>query len=152
MKLEGSYEFETTREVVWEMLQDPEVIGSIVPGSQGMIEVGENKYESAIVVKVGPITGRFEGTVELKDLVAPESYNMAMTGKGPAGHVDGTGTVRLEYDGKITTMHYTGDARVGGKIAAVGQRLLDVVAKAMAKRSLNALANKIQERIEEDAS
>lgn len=152
MKLEGTYEFETTREVVWEMLQDPEVIGSIIPGSQGMEEIGENKYESVVIVKVGPITGRFEGTVELMDLNPPESYNMAMKGKGPAGHVDGTGSVRLEYDGKITTMHYTGDAKVGGKIAAVGQRLLDVVAKAMAKRSLNSLAKKIQERIDEDAS
>ncbi|MCI0698284.1 carbon monoxide dehydrogenase, partial [candidate division KSB1 bacterium] len=89
--------------------------------------------------------------VELKDLNPPESYNMAMSGKGPAGHVDGTGSVRLEHDGKITTMHYSGDAKVGGKVAAVGQRLLDVVAKAMAKRSLNALAKKVQERIEQEA-
>jgi carbon monoxide dehydrogenase subunit G len=129
------------------MLQDPEVISSIIPGSEQLEEIGENKYLSVLVVKVGPVNGRFEGQVELTDLNAPESYTMIMSGKGPAGHVDGTGNVRLEADGDTTIMHYTGDAKVGGKIAAVGQRLLDVAAKQLAKQSLNLLAKRIQERI-----
>ena len=147
MKLEGTYEFEAPRETVWEMLLDPEVISSIIPGSKGMEEIGPNKYQSVLEVKVGPVTGRFEGGVELKDLNAPESYSMEMNGKGPAGHVTGTGHVRLEQDGSKTIMHYTGDAQVGGRIASVGQRLLDVAAKTMAKQSLNLLAKRVKERI-----
>lgn len=149
MKLEGTYEFTATREVVWEMLQDPEVMGSIIPGSQGMDKVAENQYETAVVVKVGPVTGRFEGSIQLSSLSPPESYTLTMMGKGPVGHVTGEGSVRLEYDGNVTTMHYIGDATVGGRIATVGQRLLDIAAKAIAKQSLNSLARRIQERIEE---
>ena len=152
MKLEGTYTFEAGREFVWDMLQDPEVISSIIPGSEQMEEIGENKYLSVLMVKVGPVNGRFEGSVELTDLNPPESYTMIMNGKGPAGHVNGTGSVRLEADGDNTIMHYTGDAQVGGKIAAVGQRLLDVAAKQLAKQSLKTLANKIKERIAEGES
>jgi hypothetical protein len=147
MKLEGTYTFEASREFVWDMLQDPEVISSIIPGSEQLEEIGENKYLSVLVVKVGPVNGRFEGQVELTDLNAPESYTMIMSGKGPAGHMNGTGNVRLEEQDGTTIMHYTGDAKVGGKIAAVGQRLLDVAAKQLAKQSLNLLAKRIQERI-----
>jgi len=152
MKLEGTYNFEAKREFVWDMLQDPEVISSIIPGSEKLEEIGENKYLSVLKIKVGPVSGRFEGQVELTDLNAPESYTMIMSGKGPAGHMNGTGNVRLEEDGDATIMHYTGDAQVGGKVAAVGQRLLDVAAKQMAKQSLNLLAKRIQERIKESES
>ena len=151
MELSGQYTFEAPQEIVWSMLQDPEVIGSIIPGSQGLEEIGENQYHAELIVKVGPIKGKFEGNVELTNINAPDSYTLLMNGKGPAGHVDGEGNVRLEYSDGITTMHYSGDAKVGGKIATVGQRLLDVAAKAIAKQSLNALAKQVQKRIEDGA-
>ena len=149
MHLEGTYTFNAEREVVWDMLQDPNVIGSIMPGSQGMEKIGDNQYQSVLEVKVGPVTGRFESNIELADIHAPESYKLLMNGKGPAGHVTGEGLIRLEYTDGVTTMHYSGDAKVGGRIAAVGQRLLDVAAKSIAKQSLNSLAKKIEERINE---
>lgn len=148
MHLEGTYEFETNQQLVWDMLQDPDVIGSIIPGANGLEEIGDNKYESVIVVKVGPVQGRFEATVELADLNPIDSYKLILHGKSPVGFVDGEGEVRLEYADNVTTMFYSGDAKVGGRIAAVGQRLLDVAAKGITKQALNALARKIQERIE----
>lgn len=150
MKLEGKYNFAAPQQIVWDMLQDPEVIGSIIPGSQGLEEVAENQFHAALIVKVGPIKGKFEGSVELKDINAPDSYTMLIHGKGPAGHVDGEGFVRLEHEDGTTTMHYTGDAKVGGKIAAIGQRLLDMTAKAITKQSLKMLAQKVEKRIEEE--
>jgi uncharacterized protein len=139
MKLEGTYEFEAPREV----------IGSIIPGAGKPEEIGENHYQMVLEVKVGPISGRFESTIQLTDLHPPENYHMIVTGKGPIGHMDGNGEVRLEAQDGKTIMHYTGDAQVGGKVAAVGQRLLDMTAKAITKQSLNALAKRIRQKIEE---
>lgn len=150
MHIEGTYEFESDRELVWDMLQDTEVIGSIMPGSKGLEEVGENKYYTGLVVKVGPVNGKFEANIELADINEPESYKLIIEGKGPAGHVNGEGVIRLEQNDEITIMHYAGDAKVGGKIAAVGQRLLDVAAKQIAKQSLRKLAKRVEERIEEE--
>jgi carbon monoxide dehydrogenase subunit G len=150
MHLEGTYEFETHQQVVWDMLQDPTVIGSIIPGANGLDEIGDNLYQSVIVVKVGPVQGRFEATVELADLNPIDSYKLILHGKSPVGYVDGEGVVTLEEMGGTTTMIYSGDANVGGRIATVGQRLLDIAAKGIAKQALNALARKIQERIEQE--
>jgi carbon monoxide dehydrogenase subunit G len=152
MHLEGTYEFETNQQVVWDMLQDPQVIGSIIPGANGLQPMGDNKYQSVIVVKVGPVQGRFEANIELADLTPPDGYRLIFHGSSPVGLVDGEGVVQLAEAAGVTTMFYSGDAVVGGKIATVGQRLLDVAAKAIAKQALNALARKIRGEIEANES
>ena len=144
MHLEGTYEFVAHQQAVWDMLQDPNVIGSIIPGANGLEALGDNKYLSVIVVKVGPVQGRFESNMELADINPPNSYRLILHSTSPVGFVDAEGTVRLEEANGITTMFYSGDATVGGKIATVGQRLIDVAARAIAKQALNALAGKIQ--------
>ena len=95
MHIEGSYEFDSKRELVWDVLMDIDVLGSIIPGSQGLQEIGENKYQSKLAVKVGPVNGKFEANFELADVDAPESYKLIVEGKGPAGHVTGAGVIRL---------------------------------------------------------
>ena len=147
MHIEGSYEFESERELVWDVLMDIDVLGSIIPGSKGLQEIGENKYESKLAVKVGPVNGKFEANFELADMNAPQSYRIIVAGKGPAGHVSGEGVIRLERDNSATVMHYAGDAKIGGKIAAVGQRLLDVAAKQIAKQALRKLSKQVEARL-----
>lgn len=147
MHIEGSYEFKSDRELVWSALMDIEVLGSIIPGSKGLQEIGPDKYQSKLAVKVGPVSGKFESTFELADVQPPESYKLIVTGKGPAGHVSGEGTIRLEQQSGKTVMHYAGDAKIGGKIAAVGQRLLDIAAKQIARQSLKKLARQIESRL-----
>ncbi len=147
MHIEGSYDFEFERELVWDVLMDIDVLGSIIPGSKGLQEIGENKYQSKLAVRVGPVNGKFEANFELADMIAPESYRLLVAGKGPAGHVTGEGTIRLEQADGGTVMHYAGDARIGGKIAAVGQRLLDVAAKQIAKQSLKKLSKQVEARL-----
>ncbi len=151
MHIEGSYDFEFGRELVWDVLMDIDVLGSIIPGSKGLQEIGENKYESKLAVKVGPVNGKFEAKFELVDLVAPESYRLLVEGKGPAGHVTGAGTISLAQEDSVTVMRYAGDARIGGKIAAVGQRLLDVAAKQITKQALKKLSKQIEARLEATA-
>ncbi len=148
MHIEGSYEFEFERELVWEVLMDIDVLGSIIPGSKGLEAIGENKYQSKLSVRVGPVNGKFESSFELADVNAPESYRLIVEGKGPAGHVTGQGEIRLAQENGVTVMHYAGDARIGGKIAAVGQRLLDVAAKQITKQALKKLSKQIEARLE----
>ncbi len=148
MHLEGSYEFEASQDLVWDMLQDPDVIGSIIPGANGLEEIEERKYASVIVVKVGPVSGRFKADIELADVNPPDTYTLILHSSSPVGHVSGEGVVRLDHVDGVTTMFYSGDTSVGGKIASVGQRLLDVAARTIANQSLNALAKKVRDRIE----
>ncbi len=148
MHIEGSYDFDFDRELVWDVLMDIDVLGSIIPGSKGLEAIGENKYQSKLAVRVGPVNGKFESQFELVDINQPESYRILVEGKGPAGHVTGAGTIRLAQSDGGTVMRYAGDARIGGKIAAVGQRLLDVAAKQIAKQALKKLSKQIEMRLE----
>lgn len=147
MHIEGSHEFEFQRELVWDALMDIDVLGSVIPGSKGLNEIADNKYESRLAVKVGPVNGKFEASFELVDVNAPESYRLLVEGKGPAGHVSGEGEIRLAQDNGATVMHYAGDARIGGKIAAVGQRLLNVAARQVTKQALRKLTKQIEKRL-----
>ncbi len=152
MKLEGSYTFEAPRDLVWEMFLDPDVLARIMPGCQKLERVGEDEYEGKLKIKVGPVQGLFNGNVKLSDLEPPHTYKMKVKGKGPSGIVDGVGQVRLEQEGHHTIMYYTGDAKVSGKIASVGQRLMDSSAKAITKQSLDNLDKQIQARLAADAA
>ncbi len=147
MHIEGSYEFESARELVWDALMDIEALGSIIPGSKGLQEIAANTYQSRLAVKVGPVSGKFESTFELAEVKPPASYKLIVAGRGPAGHVTGEGVIRLEQRAGKTVMHYAGDAKIGGKIAAVGQRLLDIAAKQIARQSLKKLARQVESRL-----
>ena len=146
MKVEGSHPFEAPREVVWPTLLDPHVLAKIMPGCEKLDQVGENEYEGVIKIKVGPVQGTFNGKVILANIDAPNGYEMQVSGKGPAGFVNGTGKLWLEGNNGQTILHYTGDADVGGKIASVGQRLMDTSARAVIRQSLEGLGQQIVAR------
>ena len=140
MKLEGEFTFSGPRTEVWELLQDPEVLIKALPGATKMEKTDEDKYESVMEVRVGPVSGTFSSTIELSDKVVPESYNMQVNGKGKSGFVKGSATIQLEEKGSDETlMKYAADLKVGGKLASVGQRLLDTVGKSMARQSLESM-------------
>ena len=71
MHIEGSYDFDFERELVWDVLMDIDVLGSIIPGSKGLEAIGENKYQSKLAVRVGPVNGKFESKFELVDIDQP---------------------------------------------------------------------------------
>lgn len=139
MKVEGEYTFDAPQELVWQALQDPDVLSNAMPGGEGFAEVGENEYAGDLNVKVGPVQGKFKGNIKLMDIVAPESYTMEVDGKGAPGFVKASGSLKLTPDGNKTHMVYSGDAQVGGRIASVGQRLLDTSAKSIIRQSLEGL-------------
>ena len=147
MKIEGSHTLAVPRTVVWEAILDPEVLSRTLPGCEDMAPVGDNRFRGKLKMKVGPVQGLFEGGVELLDLDPPNGYNVKMDGKGAPGFVNGTGSLRLEdTDDGGTLLHYNIDARVGGRIAAVGQRLLDSSAKVLTRQGLQGLEKQLEAR------
>ena len=150
MKLEGTYTFDAPQDVVWSALLDPDVLAKVMPGCEKLEQIGENEYSGLIKIRVGPVQGKFQGKVLLADINEPDSYSMVVDGKGAPGFMKGEGQVKLEAQGNSTIMHYTGDAQVGGRIASVGQRLLDSSAKALTKQSLDGLNNQIQYRLQSE--
>ena len=140
MEIDGDYTFEISQDVVWEALQDPNVLGAVVPGGQGFTQIGENQYTGNLQIKVGPVQGTFEGKINLLNIVPPQSYTIEVDGKGAPGFVKATGNMSLEAISPTQThMTYTGQAQVGGRIASVGQRLMESAARSIIRQSLDAL-------------
>lgn len=152
MKVEGSHTFDAPRDIVWPTLLDPAVLAKIMPGCEKLEQTGDNEFEGIIKIKVGPVQGTFNGKVILANIDAPNSYDMQVSGKGPAGFVNGVGKLWLESENGHTVLHYQGDADVGGKIASVGQRLMDTSARAVIRQSLEGLSHQItaRQQAEED--
>ena len=147
MRLEGEYVFSGSREQVWELVRDPEVLATALPGTQSLERVGENEYSGAMNIRVGPVSGAFVGRLVVSDEVPPQSYTLSVDGRGAPGFGKGIGYVRLiELDDGTTVMQYEGDLTVGGKIASVGQRLLDTASKSLIRQGLEALDQALQAR------
>lgn len=148
MKLEGEYIFNGPREEVWDLVRDPEVLATALPGTKSLNKIGENEYQGEMHVRVGAVAGVFSGRVVVGDEVPPESYTLSVEGKGSPGFAKGTGHVRLIDQGDGTTlMKYEGEVQIGGKIASVGQRLIDSVSKSMIRQGLEALNKALEARM-----
>jgi carbon monoxide dehydrogenase subunit G len=136
MDMQGSRHLAVTQQQAWDALNDPEVLKACVPGCEKLEATGENQYAVTVAVKVGPVAARFNGKILLADVLPPNSYTLAFEGQGgAAGFGKGTARVMLAppAEGGGCELTYTAQAQVGGKIAQVGQRLVDGVAKSMAE-------------------
>jgi uncharacterized protein len=127
------------RQNVWNVLQDPALLACTLPGCEALEPVGNDTYKGKVKIQVGPLQGVFEGTVILSEKSMPESYRMEFDGKGALGFVKGSGVVKLTEQGESTLIHYTGEANVGGRIASIGQRLMETSAKAIIKQTFQAM-------------
>jgi len=140
VELSGSYTFAAPRTEVWDALMDPEVLAKMLPGTERLDKVGDNSFEGVLNVRVGPVQGRFKGVVSLIDLKDQESFRMEVEGRGPAGFVRGGGDVVLtEVEDAKTVLSYQGTGDVGGRIASVGQRLVETSAKSILRQGLESL-------------
>ena len=148
MKIEGEYTFDGPREDVWKLVRDPEVLATCLPGTQSLHLVRENEYEGEVNVHVGPIAGVFSGRLFISNEVPPESCTLTGEGKGKPGFVNGSGNVRLLDQGdNKTLMTYAGEVQIGGRLASVGQRMIDTVSKSMIRQGLSTLNDAIKARV-----
>lgn len=149
MELKGQYIFSGPREEVWELVRDPEVLATALPGTQNLEQISENEYEGAMHVRVGPVAGAFTGRIVVSDEVPPESCSLTVDGRGAPGFANGTGHIHLlEQEDGTTLMEYEGELQIGGKLASVGQRLLDTASKSMINQGLESLNQALLARIE----
>ena len=144
MKIEGHYTFDVPRETLWKALLEPEIISRTLPGCEELVKVKENCYNTSLNVKVGPVQGRFKGQFAVLDPNPPETYRLKLDGKGSTGFLQGEGHIRLEAQGEKTTLHYEILAQVGGRMAAVGQRLLETSARSIARQGLERLNEEVK--------
>lgn len=149
MKIQGEYTFDGSRESVWAVVRDPEVLATALPGTQSLEQISDNEYQGEMNIRIGPVGGLFSGQVLISDEVPPESLTMSVEGKGKPGFVKGTGSVQLspQEDNK-TLLQYEGDMEVGGRLASVGQRMMDSVSKSLMKQGLDALNQAVVAREE----
>ncbi len=148
MKLQGEYIFDGPREEVWELVRDPEVLATALPGTQSMHKVSDTEYEGKMHVRIGPVSGVFSGRVVVSNEVPPESYTLSVEGRGAPGFGRGTGDVQLIDQGDGTTlMKYDGEFQVGGKLAGVGQRMIETVSKSMTRQGLESLNKALRARL-----
>jgi uncharacterized protein len=148
VKIDGEYLFKGPREEVWEIIRDPEVLATALPGTKSLDKVGENEYQGDMNVRVGPVAGLFTGRLVVSNEVPLESLTLTVDGRGSPGFINGTGNVVLNDQGDGTTMmKYDGEIQIGGKLASVGQRLLDTASKSTIRQALEALDMALQARV-----
>jgi carbon monoxide dehydrogenase subunit G len=140
-RIEGSETLELPREEVWRLLNDPQALGSSIPGCRGFERdrEAEDRYRTAIKVAVGAVTGVYEGTVEYRDVEEPERCTIAVSGRGKKGTIDGEGAVTLSAADGRTEVTYRGDFKLSGPIAGVGQRLAPGVSRKIIVETLHNL-------------
>jgi hypothetical protein len=143
MKIQGSHTFNFPREQVWRALLDPAILARTLPGCERLERVGENEFQGALNVQVGPVKGQFQGSLQLSDLRPLEGYHMKLDGKGPAGFMTGEGDLKLADADGSTVLAYDLDAQIGGRIAGVGQRLLESSTKSVTRQGLEGLAREL---------
>jgi uncharacterized protein len=148
MKLDGEYIFDGPREEVWKIVRDPEVLSTALPGTQSLEQVSENEYQGEMNLRVGPVVGVFSGRITVSDEVPPESCTLTVEGRGKPGFVNGSGHVQLvSLEADKTLMKYTGEVQIGGRLASVGQRLIDTASKSIINQGLKSLNAALQARM-----
>ena len=135
MDLAGEYRIAAPREVVWAALNDAEVLKACIPGCVELNKTTETTMDAIVALKIGPVKAKFSGAVELQDIDAPKGYTIQGEGNGGvAGFAKGSAEVLLTEDGDETVLSFTSDAKVGGKLAQIGSRLINSTAKKLANK------------------
>jgi len=129
---------------VWQALLDTRVLASCMPGCHNVAELSATHFRADVTLGVGPAKGRYRADVRLTDLVSPTSATLTGKASGPLGSATGRGHLKLDADGATgTIITYDYEAEIGGKIAAVGGRLLDGAARIIIRQFLEALAARV---------
>ena len=144
MELASSRLLPVDRETAWKALNDPEALKAAIPGCESIEATGENEFRVVMTSAIGPVRATFRGKLVLSDIVPPERYTLHFEGQGgPAGFGKGSATVELAEEGAQTRLTYKATAQVGGRIAQVGQRLVDAAAGKLADDFFAAFSSRL---------
>lgn len=135
MDLSGSEEIEASLEMLWQGLNDPDVLTKCIPGCKKMTETGPDQYDVEMQLKVAAVGGSFNGAISLTDKTPPEHCRITVSGEGSLGTGTGTAQFTIVETGPNTCrLDYSGEGEIGGLVAGVGQRILKSVSKHLTKQ------------------
>jgi len=143
MDISGSYRFDAPPDRVWNLLMDPAIIASCVPGCQELTPDGDDRYRAKLSVALSAITGTYDGSVVISEKTPSTSYRLTVDGQGKPGFVRGSAAITLRADGACTIVDVAGTVQTGGPIARLGQRLIGGVAHMMQDRFFECLKTKL---------
>lgn len=148
MELSNQQTLPVSQAIAWEALNDITMLQAAIPGCESITPTEPDQYEVVVMAAVGPVKAKFKGKLKLSDIVAPTSYVINFDGQGgAAGHGKGSATVSLAADGaNQTTLSYTAKAQVGGKIAQIGSRLVDMAAQKMANEFFSNFTKALEDK------
>ena len=153
MDMTGEYRIPASRERVWEALNDPAVLKQCIAGCEELEKTSDTEFSAKVTSKVGPVSAKFTGKVQLSDIDPPNGYTISGEGQGGvAGFARGGASVTLTEDGGETVLAYQANATVGGKLAQIGSRLIDSTARKMANDFFGKFAAAVGEAAEEEAA
>jgi uncharacterized protein len=151
LRLEGSTLLPAAREKVYESLTDPAFLAKCLPGAQELTPDGPGRYKVSLKMAIAAFSGKFQGAVHLADQHPPESFRMAVEGRGAPGFMKGEGTITLREDRQSpnqtsaqTEVRYDGEAQVGGVIASVGSRMIEAAARKIIQQFFDAAAAQLR--------
>ena len=129
MKLEGSYQLNAKKEVVWKALNDSNILKQCIPGCETFDMETNNVFSASATNQIGPMNATFSGKVTLSNIIENQSYTISGEGQSSVGFANGKADVKILEENGVTTLTYIIDVNVGGKIAQLGSRLINGVAK-----------------------
>jgi uncharacterized protein len=145
MELNGERLIPAPINTTWQALNDPTILRDCIAGCESIERTGEDSYEALVAVKVGPVSARFKGKLQMSDVKPLHSYTIHFDGQGGvAGHGKGSADVVLAEEGQQTRLRYAARAQVGGKMAQVGSRLIDAAAGKITEDFFNAFEARLK--------
>ena len=131
MKLTGSYNLNVKKEIVWQALNDPNILKQCIPGCETFYKESDTVFNAIATNQIGPMNATFSGTITLSNIQENQSYTISGEGQSSVGFANGSAEVKLIEKNGSTTLSYEVNVNVGGKVAQLGSRLIDGVAKKM---------------------
>ena len=150
MKLSGSYKLNIKKEQVWKALNDPNILKQCVPGCESFNKESDTVFSATATNQIGPMNATFSGTVTLSNIQENQSYTLSGEGQSPVGFANGSADVKLKEENGTTTLSYEVDVNVGGKIAQLGSRLINGVAKKMSDYFFGRFADLVAPIVKEE--
>ncbi|OQW56171.1 MAG: carbon monoxide dehydrogenase [Proteobacteria bacterium SG_bin9] len=145
MTMNGEVQLAAPRQTVWEKLNDPAILKACIPGCEELQKTDDGGFQAVAKMKVGPVSARFKGKVMLSDLDPPNGYKISGEGEGGvAGFAKGGAVVGLSDKDGGTLLTYNVEAQIGGKLAQLGQRLINGTAKKLADEFFVKFAEQVQ--------
>ena len=150
MKLTGSYKLDVKKEVVWKALNNPIILKQCIPGCESFDKESSNVFNATVTNQIGPMNATFSGTVTLSNIQENQSYTIKGEGQSSVGFANGSADVKLKEENGSTTLEYDVNVNVGGKIAQLGSRLIDGVAKKMSDYFFGRFADLVAPIVKEE--